>query len=249
MFGRPFEQRRAGLVLLALFAGAAVPIQLITLSFGYAQYYMGIATGPKAIMTAHQFAAYYFPLIYIPALVLLLLIALYCRRHYPDIWRRIWVGFCMGAISTLALDAARQAGVLHGWLPADTAVMFGKMVTASKDFTVFYAVGLMVHYFNGASFGLFYAFMWGRRGSQGTAIAWAVTWLLVVELGMMTLPPMGPMVGLFGVNYAWPQLFLVTLVAHVLFGVALGFLVHHFLTDAERGGIFDYLRGGKTSRR
>ena len=246
MFGNTFDPKRAWLVLLALFAGAAVPIQLVTLSFGYAQYYLGIAKGPKAIMTAHQFAAYYMPLVYIPSLVVLLLIALYCRRHYPDVWRRIWVGFCMGAISTLALDAARQAGVIHGWLPADMPVLFGNMVTASKDFAVFYSVGMFVHFMNGANFGLFYAFVWGKRDSQGAAIAWAVAWLLVVELGMMTLPPMGPMVGLFGVNYAWPQLFLITFVAHVLFGVALGFLVHHFLTNAERGGIIDYLRGGKT---
>ena len=41
-----------------------------------------------------------------------------------------------------------------------------------------------------------------------------------VELGMMTGPPMGPMVGLFGYNYAWPQLFALTFVAHVVYGGA-----------------------------
>ncbi len=45
------------------------------------------------------------------------------------------------------------------------------------------------------------------------------------------------MVGLFGFNYAWPQLFLLTFVAHVVFGVTLGLLSQHFLGDGERGGL------------
>ena len=64
-----------------------------------------------------------------------------------------------------------------------------------------------------------------------------------MELGMMTAPPMGPMVGMFGVRYAWPQLFLVTLVAHIAFGIVLGLLVQHFLSDEDRGGLFTFLKG------
>ncbi|MCZ6505075.1 MAG: hypothetical protein O6834_03720, partial [Actinobacteria bacterium] len=53
-----------------------------------------------------------------------------------------------------------------------------------------------VHFLNGANFGLFYTFVWGKRRSYAIAVMWATLWLLIVELGMMTLPPMGPMVGL-----------------------------------------------------
>lgn len=31
-----------------------------------------------------------------------------------------------------------------------------------------------------------------------------MAWAMLLELGMMVGPPMGPMVGLFGVRYAWP---------------------------------------------
>lgn len=234
---------RIALILLAFIAGGAVPIQLVTLSFGYAQYIRQEALGPKVIRTAHEFAAWYIPWAYVPALVVLILIAVGTYRRYPDICRRLVAGLCAGAIATLALDAVRQAGVIHGWLPGDTPVMFGKMATGSNNFGVFYPVGLFVHYFNGANFGLFYAFVWGKRASNWAAAGWATVWALIVELGMMLGPPMGPMVGMFGSRFAWPQLFLLTLVAHVAFGIALGLLSQAFLTQEDQGGLLCFLRG------
>ncbi len=237
------DRRRVLLILLAFVLGGAVPIQLVTLSFGYAQYVKGITMGPQVISTAHEFARVYIPFVWLPALAGLMGIALYARRLYPDVTRRIVVGFGMGAVATIALDAIRQMGVIHGWLPGDTPVMFGKMATGSSDFIRYWPVGLAVHVLNGASFGLFYAFVWGKRGSYRSAVGWATAWALLVEIGMMTGPPMAPMVGLFGYNYAWPQLFILTLVAHVFYGVTLGLLVEHFLTDEDRGGLFRFLKG------
>jgi len=234
---------RIGLILLALVAGGAVPIQLVTLSFGYAQYIRQEDLGPKVIRTAHEFAAWYIPWVYGPALVVLILIVLGTYRRYPDICRRILGGLCAGAIATLALDAVRQAGVIHGWLPGDTPVMFGKMATGSNDFGVFYPVGQFVHYLNGANFGLFYAFVWGKRATNWAAVGWATVWALFTELGMMLGPPMGPMVGLFGIRYAWPQLFLLTLAAHLAFGVTLGLLTQVFLKDEDQGGLLRFLQG------
>jgi hypothetical protein len=56
-------------------------------------------------------------------------------------------------------------------------------------------------------------------------------------------PPMGPMLGWFGYNYAWPQLFLLTLVAHILFGVALGLLIQAFLRDEDRAWLVPFILG------
>lgn len=242
MTAREDSRRKTILGLLALFAGGFVPIQLVTLSFGYAQYGQGVKKGPELLGTAHQFAQVYMPFAYLPALGILIGVVLYSRRHYPDLYRLIIVGLGMGAIATLALDAAREAGVIHGWLPGDTPVMFGRIATGSSDFATFYPVGLFVHYMNGASFGLVYAFVFGKRDTVRGAVLWAIAWALVLELGMMTLPPMGPMVGLFGSNFAWPQLFLLTLVAHVMFGIALGLLVQHFLRDEDRSWVRGFLQ-------
>ena len=231
------DTRRTVYVLVAFVAGGAVPIQLVTLSFGYAQYWRGVGMGPQVMSVAHEFARWYIPFVLLPAILALVVVALKCRTAYPDVFRRIVVGLSVGALATLALDAVRQAGVIHGWLPADSPVMFGKMATGSADFATFYPAGLLVHYLNGANFGLFYAFVWGKRRSIAPAIGWATVWALILELGMMTGPPMAPMVGLFGFNYAWPQLFLLTFVAHVVFGIVLGVLAQQFLTGRDRGGL------------
>ena len=235
------DRRRTALVLLAFIAGGVIPIQLVTLSFGYAQFVRDVSLGPQVIAVAHEFARRYIPLVYVPAMLILVGIVLYSRRTHPDLFRRIVVGLGAGAVATVALDAVRQAGVIHGRLPADTFVMFGKMASGSSNFAIFYPVGILVHYLNGANFGLFYAFVWGKRRSYQSAVLWATLWLLVVELGMMTAPPMAPIVGPFGVRYAWPQLFLLTLVAHVFFGVVLGLLVQHFLADKDRSWLVPFL--------
>lgn len=237
------DKKRAGLILLAIIAGGAVPIQLVTLSFGYAQYVKNASKGSELFVTAHEFAKIYIPFVYVPALILLAAIAIYSRRQYPGIFRRIVVGFGMGAVATLALDAVRASGVIHGWLPGDTPIMFGKMATGSDYFPLVYTAGLLAHYLNGANFGLFYAFVWGKRKSYLSAAAWATVWALILESGMMLGPPMGPMVGLFGVRFVWPQLFLLTLVAHVVFGVALGCLIQSSLKEEDRGHFISFLLG------
>ncbi len=109
-------------------------------------------------------------------------------------------------------------------------------------------LGLLVHFFNGGDFGLFYTFVWGKQKLYRTAVMWATAWLLTMELGMMTAPPMGPMVGLFGVRWAWPRLFLLTLVAYIAFGITLGLLSQHFLRDEDRGGLLRFLQGPSAAR-
>ena len=167
------DKSRTLLILLAFVAGGAVPIQFVTLSFGYAQYVRGIGMGPQVMNVAHEFARWYAPLVLLPALALLGGVTWYSRTRYPDLYRRIVVGLAMGAVATMALDSVRQAGVINGWLPADSPVMFGKMATGSASFPYFYSVGVIVHYLNGANFGLFYAFVWGKRRSAANAVIWA----------------------------------------------------------------------------
>ena len=248
LIGEISDRRRALLILIAFICGGAIPIQIVTLSFGYAQYIREVSLGPRVIMTAHEFAKWYLPLVYLPGMVALVAISIYCKKHYPEIFRRIVVGFGFGAVATIALDAFRQMGVIHGWLPGDTPTMFGKMATGSSSFSTYYPVGFALHFLNGANFGLFYSFVWGKQKGPKQAVLWAIAWLLIVEIGMMTGPPMGPMVGLFGIRYAWPQLFLLTLVAHIAFGITLGLLVQAFLKKEDEGGLISFLRGPRSDK-
>ncbi|MEE9167485.1 MAG: hypothetical protein V3U24_08530 [Candidatus Neomarinimicrobiota bacterium] len=237
------NKKRAFLILVALFTGGAVPIQLVTLSFGYAEYVKDVSLGPRIIRVAHEFASGYIPFVYIPALLILLWIIFYSKKRYRDLFRRIVVGLGVGALATVSLDYFREMGVINGWLPGDTVAMFGKMGTGSRSFSVYYPAGAFIHFMNGANFGLFYTFVWGKQKNYSKSVFWAVVWLLMMELGMMIGPPMAPIVGLFGINFAWPQYFLLTLTAHITFGIVLGILSQYLLTDADRGGLLPFLKG------
>lgn len=242
------DRRRTLFAVIAFVTGGAVPIQLVTLSFGYSQYIRGVTVNKQMVKLAHEFASWYIPVVYIPSLLILAGIAFYSRRQYPGVFRRIVVGFGAGIVATIALDTVRQLGVIYQWLPSDTPTLFGKMATGSTELAVFLPVGILIHYLNGANFGLFYTFVWGKRPSYANATGWATVWGLIMELGMMTGPPMALMVGPFGINYKWPQLFFITLIAHVLFGITLGLLAQHFLADEDHGWLLPFLIG-KTSLR
>lgn len=198
------------------------------------------------IMEAHKFASKYIRYIYAPSYLVLAAISVFSRKRYPDLFRRITIGISGGIFATLVLDAVRQLGVIYEWLPSDTPELFGKMATGSMERKKFLPAGLLIHFLNGGSFGVFYAFVWGKRSSYLSAASWATVWSMILEVGMMIGPPMERMVGPFGVDYKWPQLSLVTTVAHLLFGLTLGPLIQHFLKDEDRGWLLPFLLG-KTS--
>jgi uncharacterized membrane protein YeaQ/YmgE (transglycosylase-associated protein family) len=234
--------KKSYLTLLALFLGGFVPIQLITFSFGYSQYYKGIKFGPKVIKVAHEFGEPYFLYLYIPSILVLIWVILYCKKHYADLYRRIVVGLLAGAIATIGLDWIRQMGVISSWLPGDTPAMFGKMVTGSSSFSSYYWIGQFIHFMNGANFGLFFVLVFGNFINRKKTIMWALIWAITIELGMMTLPPIAPMLGFFGYNFAWPQLFLLTLIAHIVYGTILGILVHEWLKPEDNTWLLPFLK-------
>lgn len=234
-------KKKSIITLLVLFAGGFVPINLIVLSFGYAEYYKAQAIGPKIIRVAHEFAVPYLFVLYIPAILFLLWAIFYTKKTYPDLYRRIVVGLAAGAIATIGLDWIRQMGVLNGWLPGDNPIMFGKMITGSNTFSEYFWIGTLAHFFSGADFGLIFTLVFGRFATLKKNTLMAVFWLLLIELGMMVGPPMGPMVGLFGTKYMWPELFALTFAAHVVHGTILGILSFYWLTEENNKWLFPFL--------
>jgi len=234
--------KKSYLTLLALFTGGFVPIHLIVFSFGYAEYYKGIKMGPRVLKVAHEFGLPYALYFYIPAMLILLWIIFYSKKHFPDLYRRIVVGLSAGAIATIGLDWIRQMGVIETWLPGDTPTMFGKMLTGSNSLNSYFWIGQFIHFMNGADFGLIFTLVFGNFISYKKTIIWAIVWMLVMEFFMMVAPPMGPMVGLFGYNYMWPQLFILTFVAHVVHGTILGSLTHLWLKPTDNKWLWPFLK-------
>lgn len=232
------RKKKSILTLLVLVAGGFVPINLIVLSFGYAEYYKAQAIGPRIIRIAHQFAVPYLYFLYLPAIVFLIWAIIYTRKKYLDLRRRMVVGLAAGAMATIGLDWIRQMGVLEGWLPGDTPTMFGKMMTGSNSFIRYFWVGQFAHFFNGANFGLIFTLVFGRSPTLKKNVLLAICWLLLMELGMMVGPPM---VGLFGVKYMWPQLFALTFAAHIVHGTILGILSFYWLNQEDNKWLWPFL--------
>ena len=147
-----------------------------------------------------------------------------------------WATFGFGA--TVALTAVLVASQLAGLTRMDLPMMLGTIFVEDPDKAR--VVGFFMHLVNGQAFALLYASAfstldeasWWLGGLFGALHGFAALTLIVPLLPgihpRMASQRSGPSAhnvleppGLFGLNYGRPTA-LVTLVAHVLFGVFLG---------------------------
>lgn len=249
--GITLESSRRGrteFVLTAIaFIAGAVPIFMLLLGGMAAMMQLGMsmmdvmrkppdpAMREPMMQAIHAFMAWYVPFVLLPALILLGVIWAYAARHYPRLANRIGAGLAAGLIAAFGLDVVRLIGVAMGAFPGDMPTMFGMMITGRMGMgAAVLLTGYLYHFLNGTTFGLMYALLAGKAHW-----VWGVVWGLFFELGMMTLPPVPMMAGPFGIHGFWPGLFIVSLIAHLVFGVILGVLVQRWVRD--RGTIFSLL--------
>lgn len=165
-------------------------------------------------------------------------------RGYGRLTNRIWTGVWVGAAGTAALDVFRLPSFALGLLPGNMPRMFGVLIldtmatgpTALSD-----VVGAVYHYWVSACFGLTYALLAGRTPWWGGLI-----WGLLIEVGMMTTPPMVVAMdtGYFGLKLGRGLLngvFLGSLVPHISYGIALGLLLERYVRHP--GTVVTLLRG------
>lgn len=221
----PAGAREGVLTLIALAAGGLSPLLIVAATTG------GDGLAPMPVL---------FFAVDVPAMLIVAAILIYARTVGLDrLYRRLWVGVVGGVALTMALDVIRVAGVRLGYLP-DSITMFGNMITdrmAMADPTVLsYTLGGVYHYLNGISFGLIFSILFGLTQWWGPVL-YSV---LFVETGMMTLPPMAPKFGLFGLDKYDSLLngyYLTTLLAHLAMGLALAAVIRSAARD--RGILLD----------
>jgi hypothetical protein len=153
-----------------------------------------------------------------------------------------WAGWAIfGFVGTVVLTGVMVFAQLVGWTRMDLPMMLGTMLTPSIDRAR--VIGAFLHLAAGQVFALLYALAFWKLDRSGALIGGALG--LVHGLGALTLiipllpgihPRMssersGPEVdamleppGLFALNFGVTTP-VVTLVAHVLFGVTLGLLL------------------------
>ncbi|MBI2155095.1 MAG: hypothetical protein HYU24_15550 [Candidatus Rokubacteria bacterium] len=180
----------------------------------------------------------------IPSIVLLAVVwAIANARRYDQLANRIWTGLWVGATATAALDFFRLQSFLLGWLPGNLPRMFGVLIMdtmATGPTPLSDVVGGLYHYWVSACFGLTYALIMGRTRWWGGLI-----WGLIIEIGMMTTPPMviAMDTGYFGLRAGYGLfngVFIGSLIPHISYGIVLGLLLERYLR--HRGTIFSLIR-------
>lgn len=201
------------LTLLALAAGGVSPLVIVAAS-------AGLAPMPVLFFT-----------VALPGMAIMAVVLLYARAAgLTRLYERLWLGILAGVLLTLALDVVRTAGVHLGYLP-DSVTMFGNLITAAPAMAeptpLGYVLGGAYHLFNGIGFGVVYSILFGRTHWWG-GVLFSVAF---VEVAMMTLPPMAPKFGPFGLdkfNTLLNGYVLDTLLAHAAMGIALGVIMQYF---------------------
>lgn len=144
---------------------------------------------------------------------------------------RIWTGIWVGFATTAALDVLRLISFSLGLLPGNMPRMFGVLILdtmALGPTPLSDLVGSLYHYWVSACFGLTYTLLCGRTRWWGGLI-----WGLIIEVGMMTTPPMviAMDTGYFGLKLGKGLLngvFIGSLIPHISYGIALGLLLERY---------------------
>ncbi len=180
----------------------------------------------------------------LPSVLLLLVVwAMASLAGYERLTNRIWTGLWVGAVATAALDVPRLLDFKLNLLSANLPRMFGVLIlnTMSTGPTPLSdLVGYVYHYWVSASLGLTYALLIGRTRWWGGLI-----WGLIIEVGMMTTPPMviAMDTGYFGLKLGHGILngvFIGSLIPHIVYGAVLGLLLERYLR--HQGTVFDLVR-------
>jgi hypothetical protein len=154
-----------------------------------------------------------------------------------------WAGWAIfGVIATTALTAVLIGAQLAGWTRLDLPLMLGTLVVADPDRAR--VAGFFIHLVNGQGFAVGYAAAFAATGEAtwwGGALLGllhgAVALLVIIPLlpgihprmaseraGLSAGPALEPP-GLLGLHYG-RETPIVTLLAHVAYGVALGLLLN-----------------------
>lgn len=164
----------------------------------------------------------------LPSIALLVIVSVIASRlHFDRLANRIWTGVWVGFVSTAALDVIRLTGFSLGWMPGNMPRMFGvlildQMALGPSDLSDL--IGSLYHYWVSACFGLTYTLLLGRTRWWGGLI-----WAVIIEVGMMTTPPMviAMDTGYFGLKFGFGVLG-TSLAAHIAYGIVLGLLLERY---------------------
>jgi len=166
----------------------------------------------------------------IPAVVVMgLAIAIAAWRGHRRLVNRVWVGIVAGLIATVGLEAVRiTAFRAFGAMPGDMPKLMGVLLMDRfmlGPSTLSNVVGYLDHFWNGASFGIIFAVIFGR-----VRFFWGILYAEVI--GNVFL--LSPAVTALGVGFfasKMPGMQITVWIAHLFYGTILGLLCHRWIRD------------------
>ena len=158
----------------------------------------------------------------LPAAVILLVTVGLLHRAHHSLAGISTLGLAAGAVATIALEAIRLPGFWLGYMPGNLPELMGVLLLnqfATGPTLGSNIVGWAYHFWNGASFGLIYALVFG------TCRRWVgPVYGAFIAVGFMLSPVVESLgVGYFGLEYS-KGFFVTVMLAHLAFGLVLGWL-------------------------
>jgi len=158
----------------------------------------------------------------LPSLVLLAgaVIAARLRGHHTLVGR-VLLGAAAGIVATAGLEIVRITSFRLGGMPGDLPRLMGVLLTDRfmvGPSSLSDGLGWAYHFWNGGVFGLIFAVLLGRR-----PVSWYVGYGVLVGVGFLASPVVTSMgIGSFG--FGMPSMPATVVLAHVVYGWALGVL-------------------------
>lgn len=158
------------------------------------------------------------------ALVVVLTVAL--ARHRSRLTNRILAGAGAGLIATVGLEVIRFISFRLGGMPGSMPELLGVLMLnrfMEGPSLLSNVVGWAYHFWNGVSFGIVFAVLFGRK-----PLAWALVYAEFVGLGFLISPAVTAMgIGFMGLNM--PAMPITVVIAHTVYGVILGLLCRRWV--------------------
>lgn len=165
----------------------------------------------------------------IPSIVLLVIVLVVASaRGHRRLVNRMVAGAGVGLVATLALEAVRITGFRLGWMPGDLPRLMGVLLTDRfmlGPSTVSDMLGYSYHFWNGASFGIIYSILLGKRSTS-----WGLGYGVLVGLGFLASPAVKAM-GVGFMASSMPAMQLTVVIAHLGYGFMLAILTRRWVRD------------------
>jgi len=162
--------------------------------------------------------------------ILVVLWAASLVRGHARVARRLLVGAVAGIAATVGLEAVRITSFHFGGMPGDLPRLMGVLLTDRLMLgpsPLSDALGWLYHFWNGASFGIIFAVILGRRSS-----AWAIGFGQLIGIGFLLSPAVKALgIGFMGSDM--PTMPLTVVLAHLVYGLILGWLTRRWLQGAD----------------